>query len=59
MSDSTQHRGEPDRSIIRLHQDHELRYWSEELGVTESELRNAVLTVGNTPAAVRKFLGRE
>lgn len=58
MADSAQKRGEPDRSIISLNQDHELRYWTKELAVTESELRKAVLSVGNTPVAVRKFLGR-
>lgn len=58
MSDEQQQR-DPARSIIILSQDRELRYWTQELGVSEVDLRRAVLTVGNTPDAVRKFLGRD
>ena len=57
MSDSTQDRGEPDRSRISLAQDHEVRYWMKELGVTERELRDALAASGsNSVTTVREYL---
>ena len=45
MTDNSQNRGEPDRSLINVNQDHEVRYWTKELGVTEQQLREAVKAV--------------
>jgi len=56
MSDDTKSRGEPDRSLINVNQDHELRYWTKELGVSEERLRQAVKEVGTSAAKVREFL---
>ena len=56
MSDSTTHRGEPDRSRINVNQDHELRYWMASLDVTEDELRAAVRAVGASADEVREYL---
>lgn len=50
--------GSPDRDRINLDEDYEIRYWTEALGVTEDELRQAVAAVGSTSAAVREHLGR-
>jgi hypothetical protein len=58
MSDSNRNRSEPDRSRISLSQDHEVQYWTRELGVSEWELRNAVDRAGNSPDEVRRFLRR-
>lgn len=58
MTDSTQNPGEPDRSRISLSQDHEVRYWLEELGVSEAELRTAVAQAGSSAEDVRHFLSR-
>lgn len=58
MSDDIGNRGEPDRSRISLNQDHEVQYWTRELGVAEWELRNAVQRAGNSPDEVRRFLRR-
>lgn len=57
MSDSTQNRGEPDRSRISLSQEHEVRYWTKELGVSEQELRNALAVTGsNSATRIREYL---
>ena len=56
MSDSSQNRGEPDRSRSNLNQDHELRYWTKTLDVTEEELREAVRAAGSSADKVREYL---
>ena len=56
MSDSSQNRGEPDRSRINLSQDHELQYWTKTLDVTEEELREAVRAAGSSADKVREYL---
>lgn len=56
MTDSTNKRGEPDRSLINVNQDHELRYWTQTLDVTEDELRAAVAAVGTQADKVREYL---
>jgi hypothetical protein len=58
MADSLLHRGKPDRSVIKMSEGHEVRYWCKHLGVTVEVLRRAVDTVGNSAAAVRKQLGK-
>jgi hypothetical protein len=56
MSDDKRIRGEPDRSRINLNEDYEIRYWTEQLGVTREQLAVAVKKVGNSADAVRKLL---
>ena len=56
MTDSAQHRGEPDRSRINTSQDYEVRYWCGKFGCSEYELRAAVRRVGNSAEAVEKAL---
>jgi hypothetical protein len=58
MADDPMRRGMPDRSKIRMNEDHEVRYWTKHLGVTRDELQGAVDKVGNSAAAVRKQLGK-
>ena len=58
MSDSSQNRGEPDRSRINLNQDHEMQYWTKTLDVTEEELREAVRAAGSSADKVREYLRR-
>jgi len=45
-----------DRKFISLEQPHEIRSWTESLGVTERELRAAVAAVGNSADKVREYL---
>jgi len=50
--------GQQDRSKINMHEDHEVKYWTRQLGVSREQLQNAVDKVGNGAAAVRKQLGQ-
>ena len=56
MADDTTKRGPRDRTQINLDQEHEVRYWTETLGVTKEELRAAVDKVGRSAERVREHL---
>ncbi len=56
MSDDLTNRGPQDRARINVNEDHELRYWTKELGVSEERLREAVKAVGVSVEAVREHL---
>ena len=58
MSDNLNLRGTQDRSRISMREDHEVRYWTEALGVTKDQLEKVILEVGNEADAVRKALGK-
>lgn len=58
MSDDLTNRGAQDRSRISLTEPHEVRYWTETLGVDFDELKRVVEKVGNGAAAVRQELGK-
>jgi hypothetical protein len=56
MSDDLNKRSGSDRSRISLGEEHEVRYWTEKLGVSREELERAVKAVGNSPDRVREHL---
>ncbi|HYD44586.1 MAG TPA: DUF3606 domain-containing protein [Phenylobacterium sp.] len=56
MADDPKNVGEPDRSRIALGEEHEVRYWTEALGVTRERLEQAVAAAGNSAEDVRKYL---
>lgn len=56
MADDLKNRGQQDRDRVAMSEDHEVRYWTEALGVTKDELQRAVDAVGNSAAKVREFL---
>jgi hypothetical protein len=58
MSDDRNKRGQQDRNRIDVHEDYELRYWTNELGVSPDELKSAVQKVGPSAKAVREHLGK-
>ena len=58
MSDDKTKIGSPDRDRISLSEPHEVRSWTESLGVTEDRLREAVAAVGDRADAVREHLRR-
>ena len=58
MSDDLSKRGPQDRSRINVNEPHELRYWTQALGVTEAQLREAVKAVGPSATAVREHLSK-
>ena len=57
MPDDPKQAGSPDDARINVEQDHELRYWTEEFGVTREELRAAVRGAGPLVKNVRARLG--
>ena len=56
MSDDTHKRGPGDRNRINVNQEHELRYWTKELGVDEETLKATVQRVGPMADDVRSAL---
>jgi hypothetical protein len=57
MADDPNQRGGADRKRVSLEQEHEVRYWTKELGVSEQQLREAVRAVGPMVDDVRRRLG--
>jgi hypothetical protein len=58
MPDDLKKRGAQDRARISMSEEHEVRYWTKALGVTEEQLADAVARVGNSAEAVRRELGK-
>jgi len=50
---------ELDRKLIALHEPHEVRSWTESLGCSETQLRDAVKAVGNSADEVRQYLAEK
>jgi hypothetical protein len=58
MADDLKDRGAQDRARINVNEEHELRYWTKALGVSEQELRDTVARVGVSAEKVRQALGK-
>ncbi|WP_419341110.1 DUF3606 domain-containing protein [Achromobacter sp. PD1] len=58
MSDDLTNRGGQDRARINVNEDHELRYWTKELGVSEQRWKEAANAAGVSVEAVKKHLGK-
>jgi len=58
MADDLSQRGQPERSRINVNEAHEMRYWTQTLGVTEAQLRSAVAAAGVEVKDVRTYLGK-
>ena len=56
MADNLKQTGKPDDQRINVEQDHELSYWSKELGVSRDDLRRAVEQAGPLVRDVRQHL---
>jgi hypothetical protein len=56
MSDNLSNKGNPDRNLISLTEAHEVRYWTEALGISKEELERVVSQVGHSAAKVREHL---
>ena len=59
MSDDMNNRGPQDRARISLSEEHEVRYWTQALGVTKEQLAAAVKAVGSSADRVRAHLGKQ
>jgi hypothetical protein len=46
MADDKRNTGRPDRDRINVNEDYELKYWTEQFGVSKEELAAAVKRVG-------------
>jgi hypothetical protein len=57
-SDNPKQTGKPDDARIHPDQDHELAYWSQKLGVSREELREAVQAAGPMVKDVQRHLNR-
>src|SRR4051794_39379711 len=58
MADDLKQTGTPDDQRFNPEQDHELAYWSEKLGVSRDELREAVQSAGPMVKDVQRHLNR-
>jgi hypothetical protein len=58
MPDNMTDRGPQDRARISLGEEHEVRYWTQALGVTKEQLAAAVQAVGESVDRVREHLGK-
>lgn len=56
MSDNKSNRGAADRERINVNEDYEVRYWTQQLGVSEARLREIVERVGPMTKDVRAAL---
>ena len=59
MTDNLEERGPRDRSRVNVHEPHELRYWTEQLGVSPEELTDAVAQIGPMVADLRQWFSRQ
>jgi len=58
MADDKTKTAPQDASKISLCEDYEVRYWTNELSVTKSELEELVRKHGNSASAIRRALGK-
>ena len=58
MADDLKQTGKPDDSRINVDQEHEVGYWSDKLGVSREQLREAVQADGPMVKDVQRHLSR-
>lgn len=58
MADDPKKTGQ-DRKRISLEEPHEVRSWTEALGVSKEQLQDAVKAVGDSADAVRVYLAKQ
>jgi hypothetical protein len=51
--------GSPDRNLINTSENYEVEYWANKFGVRPERLKTAVRAVGNSAAAVAKYLNNK
>jgi hypothetical protein len=59
MSDDPNKSGSSDRKRINMSQEHEVRYWTKELGVSAEELAALVKRVGPMAEDVRRAVAKK
>lgn len=58
MVDNLTQRNSPDSKRVNVNEVHEVRYWTQQLGVSEEELKQAVKAAGTSAEAIREHLQR-
>ena len=58
MADNLKRAAAPDDQLIDTGQEQQIRFWTEEFGVSRQELLDAVNTVGASAEAVKEHLGK-
>ena len=58
MADDLKNRGPQDRARVNTTEQWELSYWTNQFGVTEQQLKDAVRAVGPMVADVQKHLNK-
>ena len=56
MSDDKNKTGPADATRVNVHEDHEVRYWTEKFGCTAAKLKEAVRAVGVMAKDVEAWL---
>ena len=59
MADDLKNRGPQDRSRINTSEEHELQYWTKELGVSATDLKRLVQMHGSSAAKIREVVGKK
>jgi hypothetical protein len=59
MPDDKTQRGTADRARINIHEDYELKHWSERFNISTEKLKDAVTKVGPMAQNVAKYLQKE
>jgi hypothetical protein len=58
MSDNKNFRGPADAARISIHEDYEVRYWTNKFGCTKEQLIACVQRVGVVAADVKRCFGK-
>lgn len=58
MAPDKSNRGPADTLRIKIHQEHEIAYWTKAIGCTRAELIAGVGAVGVMASAVRRYPGK-
>jgi len=59
MADDLKSRGPADRTLINVLETWEVNWWGDKWQVSETELRQAVASVGVSVEKVAKYLGKQ
>jgi hypothetical protein len=57
MADDLKNRSAQDRARISREEEHKVRYWTKELGVSKERLASIIVRVGNSAEVMRRELG--
>jgi len=58
MTDDSIRKESADLRRVNVHEEHELKYWVKEFGVSKERIIEAVYAVGTSAETVRKYLNK-